>query len=254
MKIKVIGSSNGDGERHQFLLSYVCNETVAIDAGCIGLMTPLEEQTRIRHVFLTHSHLDHTASLPIFLDNVYVHGPDSPCVYAHPATLQSLQTDFFNDRVWPDLLRLSREESPFLQMFPLAESETTFVDGLAITPIELAHVVPTFAYLVGDDATTVAIISDTSRCERVWNVLNNLPRLGAIFLEVSFPNSLTRVADESMHLTPKSFAEELRRLKRETPIFVVHVKPSNRAQVLREVAELQLAQVQFAEPGREYRF
>ena len=53
------------------------------------LYEPLEDQSRIKHVFLTHSHLDHTASLPIFLDNVYVAGPDCPKVYAHPATLES---------------------------------------------------------------------------------------------------------------------------------------------------------------------
>jgi hypothetical protein len=148
LKIKVISSASGDGDRHQFLLSYVCNGTVAIDAGCIGFMTPLEDQSRIKHVFLTHSHLDHTASLPIFLDNVYVAGPECPKVYAHPATLESLRTDFFNERLWPDLVRLSSDESPFLQMLPVTDSQATTVDGLTITPVELRHVVPTFAYTV----------------------------------------------------------------------------------------------------------
>ena len=254
MKIKVISSANGHGERHQFLLSYVCNETVAIDAGCIGFMTPLDEQSRIKHVFLSHSHIDHTASLPIFLDNVYVPGPDCPTVYAHPTTLESLRTDFFNERVWPDLLRLSRDESPFLHMVPLADLQETTVDGLTITPVELRHVVPTFAYTLSDDSGTVAIVSDTSPSEHVWAVLNALPRLKAVFLEVSFPESMKWVAEKAMHLTPTMFGDELARLLRQVPVLAVHVKPSFRAKVLHEVAELQLSNVEIVEPGREYQF
>lgn len=254
MKIKVIGSAIGNGEQHQFLLSYVCNATVAIDAGSIGFMTPLEDQMRIKHVFLTHSHLDHTASLPIFLDNVYIPGPVCPSIYAHPATLESLKSDFFNERLWPDLLRLSRDESPFLRMLPVAEGQATTVDGLTITPIELVHVVPTFAYTISDAASTVAIVSDTSPSERIWEVLNALPRLNAVFLEVSFPTAMTWVAEKAMHLTPESFKQETAKLKQKVPILAVHVKPAFRAAVLKEVGELDLEGVEFVEPGREYQF
>ncbi len=250
----MISSANGPGDRHQYLLSYVCNQSVAIDAGCIGLITPLEEQLRIKHVFLTHSHLDHTASLPQFLDNVYFPGPECPNIYAHPATLESLRSDFFNERVWPDLERLSRDESPFLRLFPLLESQATAVDGLTITPIELRHVVPTFAYTISDGSSTVAIVSDTSPSERIWEVLNALPKLDALFLEVSFPNSMKWVADKAMHLTPQTFGEELAKLQRPVRTLAVHVKPAFRAKVLQEVADLHLPQVEFVDPGREYLF
>jgi ribonuclease BN (tRNA processing enzyme) len=254
LKVKVIGSAIGQGEQHQFLLSYVCNGTIAIDAGSIGFMTPLEDQLRIQHVFLTHSHLDHTASLPIFLDNVYFPGPVCPYVYGHPATLGSLTTDFFNERLWPDLVRLSRDESPFLRMLPITDGQATTVNALTITPIELRHVVPTFAYTVSDEASTIAIVSDTSPSERVWEVLNGIAQLKAVFLEVSFPNRMTWVAEKAMHLTPKLFAEELAKLNLQVPILAVHVKPAFRAEVLREVGELNLKGIEFVEPGREYQF
>jgi ribonuclease BN (tRNA processing enzyme) len=254
LKIKVIGSANGPGERHQYLLSYVCNQTVAIDAGCIGMITPLAEQSRIKHVFLTHSHLDHTASLPQFLDNVYSPGPDCPNVYAHPATLESLRSDFFNERVWPDLERLSRDESPFLRLVPVLDSQATSVDGLTVTAVELLHVVPTFAYTISDGTSTVAIVSDTSPSERIWEVLNGLPKLDALFLEVSFPNSMRWVADKAMHLTPKTFGEELAKLRRSVRTLAVHVKPAFRASVLQEVADLHLPQVEFVDSGTEYEF
>src|SRR5262249_36492290 len=127
LRIKVIGSAIGEGERHQFLLSYVCNDSVAIDAGSIGFMTPIEDQARIKNVFLTHSHLDHTASLPIFLDNVYLPGPECPNIYAHAETLNALQATLFKEPLWSDLVRLSREESPFLRMHPVADGQATVV-------------------------------------------------------------------------------------------------------------------------------
>src|ERR1700722_15928099 len=93
VKIRVVGSSIGAGLNHQYLISYLFGDHVAIDAGSIGFMTPLETQTRIRHVFLSHSHIDHTASLATFLDNVYEPGPECVNVYGPAETLDSLRRD-----------------------------------------------------------------------------------------------------------------------------------------------------------------
>ncbi len=217
-------------------------------------MSPLDDQFSIKHVFLTHSHLDHTASLPMFLDNVYVPGPECPSVHAHPATLESLNKDLFNGRLWSDLQRLSREESPFLRMVPLSEGQATTVDGLTITPVLLRHVVPTFGYIISDNASAVAIVSDTGPCEHIWDALNNVPKLKAIFLEVSFPNSMSSVAQKSMHLTPRTFDEQLMKLTQQVRILAVHVKPAVKSQVVGEVGKLNRAEVELVEPGREYHF
>jgi 3',5'-cyclic-nucleotide phosphodiesterase len=47
------------------------DDDVLIDAGTgIGDLS-LEDQKAIRHVFLTHAHLDHIAGLPMFIDCVW---------------------------------------------------------------------------------------------------------------------------------------------------------------------------------------
>ena len=46
-------------------------DTVAIDAGCLGFWGTPQEQARVRHVLLSHTHMDHLASLPIFVENAY---------------------------------------------------------------------------------------------------------------------------------------------------------------------------------------
>ena len=47
MKIQVVESTIGQSARHQFTVSYLINDTVAIDAGCIGFMHPVARQQKL---------------------------------------------------------------------------------------------------------------------------------------------------------------------------------------------------------------
>src|SRR5262245_8376441 len=69
MKAMLLPSALAAGP-HQYLTTFLVNGTVAIDAGSLGLYGSPQDQSRVRHVFLTHAHMDHVASLPIFLENV----------------------------------------------------------------------------------------------------------------------------------------------------------------------------------------
>ena len=66
MKVELLPSSLPPTEA-QFLVSFLVNDTVTIDAGPLGLLSDLRKQERVRHVFLTHEHIDHIATLPILL-------------------------------------------------------------------------------------------------------------------------------------------------------------------------------------------
>jgi glyoxylase-like metal-dependent hydrolase (beta-lactamase superfamily II) len=116
MRVELLPSSVGASGMLQFSQSVLINDYTAIDAGSVGCLVPLERQQLIRDVFLSHSHLDHIGSLPFFLDNVYRPVPECPRILASAATFASLRSDVFNDRIWPDFVRLSREETPFLRL------------------------------------------------------------------------------------------------------------------------------------------
>src|SRR5947209_7156685 len=105
MIVKVVTCSSA-GSPEQYLICYLVNDVVAIDAGNLGLLPVVADQQRVRHVFLSHTHMDHIASLPIFLENVY--SPEGPCptIHASAETLDCLQRDLFNDRLWPDFIGL----------------------------------------------------------------------------------------------------------------------------------------------------
>lgn len=252
MRVKVL-SSSVEGAPHQFAASYVIDDFLCLDAGSLGF-SDIERQQQVRHVLLTHSHLDHVASLPIFIDNVYECGPDCPTIYAGEQVIETLRTNFFNELVWPDLDRLSSEDSPFVDFEILKHRRPLAIEGITVTPVELDHVVPTFGFVVDDGVTAVGFVSDTGPTEEIWEVLRAKPNLKAIFLEAAFPNSMSAVAERSKHLTPALFEQEYRKLGREIPVLAIHIKPAFYDEVVEELRALESPTVEISEPNRTYDF
>lgn len=252
VKIKLVGSSVGQGRQHQYLMSYVVNHTIAIDAGCIGLITPLEEQKKIKHVFISHAHIDHVASLPSFIDNVYQPGPDCVRVYCEPEVQQCLKQHLFNDQMWPDVVKLSQSESPFLEFCNLRADRAVEVDGVVVTPVRLYHVVPTLGFLIEGEHGTAAIISDTLPTDAIWELLATKDHVGPIFLEASFPNRMQWLADKSRHLTPQTFAREVAKAPPSARIVVVHIKPEFHDEILSELRDLKIRNLEIGAPNAIY--
>ncbi|MEO0997825.1 MAG: MBL fold metallo-hydrolase, partial [Pseudomonadota bacterium] len=84
MQIRVLGCSGGisAGARTSSIL---VDHDVLLDAGSgVGDLS-LDELRRIRHVFLTHSHLDHISALPLLIDCMFEALNGQPVsVYARP--------------------------------------------------------------------------------------------------------------------------------------------------------------------------
>ena len=252
MKIRIVGPSANEGIEHQFLASFVVNDEIAIDAGCVGFQVPLDAQTKIQHVFLSHSHLDHIASLPCFLDNLFVAGAPCPTIYASESTLDTLRRDFFNDRVWPDLLRLSSAEKTLLKLVPLVDERSVEINGIKITPVSLDHVVPTFGFIVDSGDSAAAIVSDTAPTKKIWEIANNTPNLKAVFLEASFPNSMNWLAVDSMPLTPALFCNEAKKLEHSVRLIAIHIKPAFYQETVDELETLGLRHLEICRPATDY--
>lgn len=254
MKITLVESSVGHGPRQQILASYIVNDSIVLDAGSIGFVSPLDVQKQVKHVFISHSHTDHLASLPIFIDNVYTPGPECPIVYGNADVLDCLQQHVFNERIWPDMIRLSGEETPFLKMQELQNEKVVEVDGVRITPVALDHIVPAMGFVVEDDESAIAIVSDTNPTNRIWEVINGVSNLKAVLLEASFPNHMAWLAERAMHLTPEMFAGELEKLKQPARVIAIHIKTAFDEQIKKELTAMKLPNVEIGEPGRTYEF
>jgi len=254
MKIRILGSSPRNPAVRQYASSYLINDRVAIDAGCLGFYGTPQEQAAAGHVFLTHSHADHCASLPMFLENSYHVGAQCPVICGSAHTLGSLQKHLFNDIVWPDFIKLSAHTRPFLRLQLLEAEKPVEVERLRITPVAVNHVVPTFAYLVSDGEATVVFAADSGPTERLWELTRQIPSLRGVLLETSFPNSMRALAEASLHLTPEMFATEVAKMPPATRVIAVHIKTAYRQTVVRELSGLRIPALEIGECEIDYTF
>lgn len=252
MKVNILGSSIGNGVSQQFAISYVINDAVAIDAGCLGFAWPLDVQRNVKHVFLSHSHSDHIASLPLFVENVYEPGPNCPTIFGNASVLECLQKDVFNDRVWPDFIKLGEIETPFLDLKPMDDGDRITVGDVTITAVSVDHIVPTVGYIVEDAHSAVVFGCDSGPTDRIWELANQNPKLKAVYLEASFPNSMEWLAKASKHLTPEMFLTEYRKLDKEVTVVAIHIKAAFRNQVIQELHDLNLNHLEIGTPDQPY--
>jgi ribonuclease BN (tRNA processing enzyme) len=72
MKLQVLGCSAAELPDAK-LSSFLVDEKLLLDAGTIGPALDETRQWKIRHVLITHAHLDHIKDIPFFADNISVH-------------------------------------------------------------------------------------------------------------------------------------------------------------------------------------
>ena len=222
--------------------------------GVLGCTARRKTRLRIRHILLTHSHLDHVASLPIFLENAYEGRAEGVQIYASAQTLDCLQRHLFNNHIWPDFVALSEGDRPFLRLVPLESGQTIELNGLHITAVALDHVVPVHGYIVRDADSSIVFVTDTAPTEAVWHAANALPNLKAVFLEATFPDEFSWLADLSKHLTPATFGREVRKLNRPVRVVAMHLKARYQAEVAVQLQALGIAEVELAQFGVPYVF
>ncbi len=249
MRIQILPSTVQGTPGHG-LTGYVVDGALAVDAGPLGWFGTCAEQAAIRDVLITHSHLDHVAGLPMFLDNVYGLAEVVPTVHAAKPTLDALQADLFGGRLWPDFIGMSQVMAPFVAVRECEPNRPFPCGRYTIIAIPLDHKVPTVAYLVDDGRHAVAVVTDTGPVPAVFEALGKWPRLRAVFLECSFPRRMKDVATASKHLTTAEFAEAVALLPPALPVYAVHIKPRHWDEIVAEVRALGRKNVQIGDPGR----
>jgi ribonuclease BN (tRNA processing enzyme) len=253
MDVRILGCYGGIVPGYR-TTNFLVNGTTAVDAGALVYTLSFEEQTRIRHIFITHSHLDHTTSLPFLIDNVFGMIDAPVNVYSIAPVIEAIRAHLFNDVTWPDFSRIPDEESAFLRFHVIEPRVPVEIDGVRYTPIPVNHIVPCVGYVMEDDRSAVIFTSDTGPCREIYDVANRTPNLKAFITEVSFPNELAYIAELSRHLTPRLLAAELTQLKEGPDVFLYHLKPPYIDQIHVELAELALPFVRCLDQDQTYRF
>jgi ribonuclease BN (tRNA processing enzyme) len=259
VKIQLLPSTfdqQGRAAPEQRLSCFLIDDLVAIDAGSIALALNDEQRGRVRDIVVTHPHMDHIATLPIFIDDLFATLTEPVRVYATPEVIELLERDVFNWTVYPRFSELRNDhQSRVMEYVPFRAGEEFHVAHLRLKAVPVSHIVPTVGLIISDDTATIAFSSDTSSTEEFWHVVNALPHLDALLVESSFPNAMARLAEISGHLTPEVLRRELDKLThKRIEILTVHLKPAYRETLVGELAALDISGLSVMEPGREYVF
>lgn len=256
MKIQLLPSTfdeNGCATLEQRLSCFLVDDRVTIDAGSIALSLNNAQRNTVRDIIVTHPHMDHIATLPIFVDDLFAVLEEPVRIHATQEVIDLLERDVFNGTVYPRFSGLTNGRTHVMEYVPFVPGEEFKVAHLSVIAVPVTHIVPTVGMIFTDGKVTVAFSSDTSSTEDFWQLVNRAPRLDALLIEASFPNSLSRLAQISGHLTPASLGEELRKLKHNhIDILAMHLKPTYREALLSELDALGVPRLSAMEPGREY--
>jgi ribonuclease BN (tRNA processing enzyme) len=256
VKIQLLPSSfddHGHATLEQRLTCFLIDDRVAVDAGSVALALNNEQRESVRDIIVTHPHMDHIASLPIFIDDLFGTLEEPVRVFATQEVIDLLERDVFNWNVYPRFSELTNANGPVMRYVPITAGEEFKVAHLRVTALPVNHIVPTVGLIISDETATVAFSSDTAETQEFWDALNRTPHVDALLIEASFPNSMYELAEVTRHFTPASLGKELKKLNHNgLDILAVHLKAAYRETLIEELDALGIPNLGVMEPGRTY--
>ncbi len=256
MKVQLLPSTideDGMASRRQHLLTIVIDDRVAIDAGCLAFSCSDVQRRQVRDIVLTHPHLDHIASLPMFIDDLFASLSEPIRIHATGEMIEILERDVFNWAIYPRFSELSNDKGRVAEYREFIRGGRFQAAHLSLRCVAVNHKVSANGYIISDGRCSIAITGDTGLTDEIWKACDEAEDLRALFVECAFPNEFGELADASHHLTPEKLAGELGKLsKYKGPIYVINIKPMYRDQVIMQLSESAIAGVEILEVGRVY--
>jgi ribonuclease BN (tRNA processing enzyme) len=252
MKLRVLGSAGAEFP-HFHPPGFLLDETLLLDAGTIGAVLAEDEQWAIRHILITHAHLDHIRGIPVLADNILIKNLAHQVKIAGPReVLAALKTHLLNNIIWPDFARLPSPDAPVISYLELEPGQTADINGYAVTACRVNHSVPAVGYIVRRQNKGILYTGDTGPTETIWQ---QAAGLSALIVEASFPNAMEERALLTGHLTPQLLGKELWKVAQLPPrILVTHPKPQYYDTIRAELEALRIPRLELLRDGNVYEF
>lgn len=258
MKVQILPSTIDEAatvSQRQHLMTVMIDDIVAVDAGCLAFSCTTEQRTNVRDIVLTHTHLDHVAGLPMYIDDLFASLTRPIRVYATSEMVDILETHLFNWALYPRFSELKNKNGSVFEYRLIERGEVFSIDDLEFKAYAVNHKVSANGFIVSHGETSIAITGDTAETTEIWQAAKNDPRLKAVLVECAFPDSMSEIADASDHLTPAKLAGEIVKLDRsDVTVYVMNLKAMYRETVVGELEALAIPNLVVAEVGRVYEF
>jgi ribonuclease BN (tRNA processing enzyme) len=236
MKVKVLGCSGGIGGRGLRTTSLLVDDDILIDAGTGLTELSLDEMAVIDHVFITHSHLDHIAVLPLMIDSVAKLRDSPVTVHATAATLEAIRAHIFNGAIWPDFSTIAVHRCKIMEYETIHVGQRIRFGRRSVTAVPVEHAVSAVGYHLDSGDASLVFTGDTTVNDPLWQALNQIANLRYLIIETAFSNRDEALALSSRHLCPRLLFAELAKLTVPAEVFATHLKPERIDVIASELA------------------
>lgn len=235
MRVTILGCSGGIAEDLRTTCLMV-DDDILIDVGTGAGDLKRSEMLQIQDVFLTHSHLDHIALLPMLVNMVGPHREVPLMIYALSETIATLREHVFNFHLWPDYTALPSAAKPYIAFKAITVGETVEVSGKKITPLPVQHSIPGVAYQIDSGEGSFVFSGDTDYHEPFWNALSSIRNLRYLMIETSYLNHNIAHSEAAGHMRPQLLAHGLKQLVgRPIELLITHMEPGNEDSIMAEI-------------------
>ena len=236
MQIRILGWAGGIGASLR-TTSFLIDEDLLIDAGTGLGDLPLNQMTGIRHIFLTHSHMDHIVGLPLLADTMFGVHDEPIVVYAQAETIDALRAHVFNWVIWPDFSELPTRERPSIRFKVMNPGDKVTIRSREIEMIQVNHTVPGVGYCLSAEKANVAFSGDTTTNDTLWDALNRYNHIDLLFVEAAFANHDLEISEISKHYCPRLLGEDILKMTHRPDVWLTHFKPGDEDIIYQECVE-----------------
>lgn len=233
MNLRVLGCSGGiSGSRTT--TSLLVDSDILIDGGTgIGELDR-DEMAAIRHIFVTHSHLDHIAGIPMLIDTVFEKTRTPIILHAREETIATLRNNIFNWEVWPDFTELPNTINPVVKFEIMQPGEVVTLNQRRIEMIGVNHSVPGAGFRLQNGGKSFAFSGDTTSNDSFWQALNQHQDLDILIVESAFADEDVELSRKACHYCPQLLAEDLDKLDHRPELYITHMKPGSEDRILEQ--------------------
>ena len=225
MRLKVLGAYGASDAEHN-LTGYLIDDWFAVDAGTLTSKLSFAQQSRVQAVFITHPHADHVRDLPHLIHNRFAQNAPPLTLFAARDVLDLLVRDMFNGVSWPNFAQINAQQTgkPVVQYRALTPGKRIVFNDVGITAVPVDHQIPASGVILEIGGQAITFTGDTGPTQEIWKRTNKTENVVAIVTEASFPNDQQELAEETAHLCPNTFGEELKKITVDAPVYASHRK------------------------------
>lgn len=237
MNIHILGAHSNESKTTK-CISFLIDNTLAIDAGAITSSLSLKEQEKIQHILVTHEHFDHIKDIPLFALNAFRMNKSFD-VYALQSVISTVKKHLLNGQVYPSFQKIPAEK-PTIKFHRIVPFHEQHIQKYKILAVPVNHDGNAVGYQISDNKGKVFFYTaDTGP-----GLLDCWERISCqlLIIETSLPNIDKEYAIKTGHLTPELLLNELKvlkRIKKVLPrIVVVHNDPLYKAEIKEEIEKV----------------